>query len=191
MSFAITPAWAVLILGVNDPTNNRADWTVSGSEITITNLSNFDARITAFGFDLGNPDLTSAVLTVSGTLNNGDWELVFNQTVGGGGGGTFDYGVTTANSGNLLGGQTNSGITTIALPLTNTGIFDFGVDLGEVTDEYVRFQRTGSDENGSDRGRICRDIDCEPPQRVPEPSIIALFGLGLLGLGLARRRMRS
>jgi hypothetical protein len=26
---------------------------------------------------------------------------------------------------------------------------------------------------------------------VPEPSVIALFGLGLLGLGLARRKIRS
>ena len=41
----------------------------------------------------------------------------------------------------------------------------------------------------------CTD-DCEPVTEtngngsVPEPSIIALFGLGLLGLGFARRRIR-
>jgi hypothetical protein len=29
-----------------------------------------------------------------------------------------------------------------------------------------------------------------PPEAVPEPSILALFGMGLLGLGLFRRKMR-
>ena len=110
-----------------------------------------------------------------------------NQIVSGGVFGTFDYGVTTQDNGNpsrrLLGGDANSGI-----KVGNTGTFDFGsFDLTQATNLFVRFQRTGSGGGGSDRGRVCT-VNCDPPQDIPEPSIIALFGLGLLGLGFVRRR---
>jgi hypothetical protein len=42
----------------------------------------------------------------------------------------------------------------------------------------------------AEQGSIPQTID-EKPVPVPEPSIIALFGLGLFGLGLARRRIRK
>lgn len=194
MFLTVTPASAVLILGVNDPANNGAEWTESGNTISIENLSNYDARITSFAFDASSTIL--GLISVAGTAIDADWEFVINQTVNGTGGGDFDYGSTTQDNGNpsmqLLGGDANSGIV-----VDMTGVFTFsllgGLSFDDIiiSDRFVRFQQTGADGNGSDRGRICTDVDCNPPEDVPEPSIIALFGLGLFGLGLARRRKRS
>ena len=37
-------------------------------------------------------------------------------------------------------------------------------------------------------GFVVEYYTIDPPAKIPEPSVIALFGLGLLGLGFARRR---
>ena len=57
--------------------------------------------------------------------------------------------------------------------------FAWRMKKGENTHEYeeVAYANGDSHSNGS--------------KPVPEPSIIALFGLGLFGLGLARRRIRK
>jgi hypothetical protein len=47
-------------------------------------------------------------------------------------------------------------------------------------DYSVRFLDAGLDANGT--------VDLKVEFQIPEPSVLALFGAGLLGLGIVRRR---
>lgn len=176
-------AFAVPILGVNDPVNNSAEFTWLGDSIFIENTSNFDARITAFGFDSSTNVL--GLDSVSGTEDDTAWTLLFNEAVGGTGGGTFEFGVTTSKGAdkNLTGGFPNAGIA-----VGSTGVFGFDLGLSLVFEDmsnfFVRFQRTGED-GGSDRGVYCSG-DCDPVN-VPEPRTLAILAVGALGLLIGRR----
>lgn len=69
-----------------------------------------------------------------------------------------------------------------------------GVILGEQY-SYVRLSDVPPNQSGSPFGEADIDavgaISSAPPVNVPEPSILALMGLGIFGLGLARRKMKK
>lgn len=173
---------AVPIVGVNDPANNTAEftWEVVGGElvISIENTCNFNCVITGFAFTITD-DVTgaTALVSVEGTLDNSGWTLTTSVT-----GCNSEECVITGR--NLNGGDPQDGIAA-----GSTGIFTFGgtfADPTNITDILVRFQQTGADGEGSDRGYVCQ-VNCKPPE-VTEPASLGLLGLGLLAFGLSRRR---
>lgn len=182
----ISAAHAVPIIGVTDPTNNKAEFTWDASSgdlvISIENTCNFNCVITGFQFTItdavAGPD---GGITVSGTLNDSGWTLTSNVP-----GCDADDCVITGP--NLNGGDTQDGIARGA-----TGVFTLGgtfVDPTSLTNILTRFQQTGADGEGSDRGYACTATDCTPPS-VPEPAPLALLGFGLLAIGLSRRRFAA
>ena len=186
-------ASAILIYGVNNPEFNSADYSISGSTISILNTSAGDARITSFGFD-SDPNVLG-LTSVSGTLDDSQWSLIsgpsaFSQT--------FEFGVTSGMgmNPNLQGGFPNAGIT-----VGSTGMFTFdlgGGNFNSVTNFFVRWQNTlgvGSDHTRCDEVDCesqppCEDEICDPHTEVAEPGTIGLMSLGLVGLYFSRRRSR-
>ncbi len=181
--FGAGQASAVTIQGTTDPVNNTADFTWSVNSdgnlvVSVQNTSNFFALITGFQFEVAD-DVSGVtqLVGVTGTLDNNGW--------------SWTTGVTGCDADECLltGRNLNGGNPQDAVGTGGTGSFTFSgsfIDPSTLTNIMVRFQQTGESREGSDRGYECR-VDCEPAE-VPEPGTLALFGLGLLGLRVAKNR---
>jgi hypothetical protein len=111
---------------------------------------------------------------VSGTGDDSDWTLITCTKPG------VEGEDCTVSGPNEFGGDVSSGIVVGA-----TGTFTFSgtfANPATLTDFFVRWQATGIDGEGSDKGFEVG---------LPEPGTLALLGAGLLGLGASRRRRKN
>lgn len=184
-----------------DTSGNIADWT---GEIATTGLYSPDVvQDTTFcGGILNNTCLdmdgsganSNADLTTALPLNlvAGDYTFSFNW---GNNRGNTAY---TAYD-NILNWSIFSGSTTLALGFVNSGTAqDFSYELDSTaftlasafSNVYIRMWQSGT-EGSQDGGTILDDVKLTLDQAasVPEPSILFLLALGLLGLG-SRRQYR-
>ena len=142
------------------------------------------SRISSFGFDT-SPDISgaSSTGTYSTALLGGQAPTPFNQVDV-----CFKSGTSNScsGSGGLLNGQTGSGTLSLnfaSAPTTLT-LSDFFVryqsitGAGNVTSATGAGTVTSSGSTGGSTGGT----------PVPEPGMIGLFGLGLIGLAMTRRR---
>jgi hypothetical protein len=107
-----------------------------------------------------------------------------NNNVSGGTPALFDVGIEIGKNGAL----TKKGdIQDVEFFLeAATGALSLGlIDLSQPNDFAGRIQSVGS---GTARGGSTKVLGSAPPTSIPEPATLGLLGVGLLALGLARRR---
>ncbi len=187
-----------------------ATTTMMNLDVTITNTSAmYDPIITGFAFNSPNAIASLDTFSFVGVSGWGALldpsEISTPQQFG-----MFDICAEEGNNhGNCSGGNPNNGIDRFAP--NNVATFSFGFSgsgldaldvfsfLSEVSSDendgqgghtpvgfLARFQGTGADGGGSDVA-----VPGTPPLKLSEPGTLALFGIGLLGAGLSRRRCRT
>lgn len=159
------------------------DGTSYNFDYTVTNTTSnpVDSRISSFGFDT-NPDISNA--TSTGTYANavlgGQVPTPFNTVDV-----CFKAGGSNScsGSGGVLDGQTGSGTLSLSFASAPSSL--------TLSDFFVRYQSitgAGNVTSATGAGTITSSGGSTGGTPVPEPGMIGLFGLGLIGLALMRRR---
>ncbi|MCT2399552.1 cistern family PEP-CTERM protein [Novosphingobium mangrovi (ex Huang et al. 2023)] len=163
---------------------------VSGNDYTfdysVTNTSSSPvtgSRISSFAFNT-NPDIASA--TSTGAYSYTTLSSTYPNGIG-----TVDVCFKDASTGSCAGGGSGG----LAMGETGTGSFtlSFSQPVSSLTlsDFYVRYQSiTGVNgiTSASGTGTLTSTSTSSGGTSVPEPGMMALFGLGILSLVLGRKR---
>ena len=149
--------------------------------VTNTTSNPVVSRISSFGFDT-SPDISGATSTgtYSNALLGGQAPTPFNQVDV-----CFKAGTSNScsGSGGVLDGQTGSGTLSLSFASAPTSL--------TLSTFFVRYQSitgAGNVTSATGAGTVTSSGGSTGGTPVPEPGMIGLFGLGLIGLAMARRR---
>lgn len=182
----------IVCSGVGD--DLECDVTVKMSNTTDGSAGNgatqSDLRAVAFGWDLSDGSFTSFDYNAGSKFIDGGAALT-GPFAG------FDICVATSDitncngvgSSGYLAGESDA----FGFVLSFLGSWDsasaFQTDLFSDFTSCARFQAVSGPDFSGDSDRICLG-EKTPPDDLPEPGTLALFGLGLAGLGLGFRRRK-
>lgn len=162
-----------------------ADSYVFGYSLTNTTSGSLDSRVSSFAFNV-DPAITGAsstgafsyaVLDSNYPNGIGTVDVCFKGS---------DSNSCGGNSGGVQKGDTGTGTLTLS--------FDAAPDAITLSDFFNRYQSitgAGKVSSASGSGTITSSSTSSGGTSVPEPGMIGILGLGLVGLALARSRRRS
>lgn len=164
-------------------TSVTSDSYVFNYNLTNTTSGSLDSRVSSFAFNV-DPTITGASSTGAfsyTTLNSNYPNGIGTVDVCFKGGGSNSCG---GNSGGVLTGDTGTGTLTLSFASAPSSI-----TLSDFFDRYQSITGAGNVSSASGSGTITSSSSSGGTQ-VPEPGMLGILGLGLIGLGMTRSRRR-